>query len=390
MKRIILISILVLFVLVSFSETLWGIPAFARKYRMSCKTCHEPFPRLKAYGEEFAGNGFVLADKKAPRYTVNTGDDKLDLIRDFPFALRMDAFLSYNNSKTESTDLSTPYNIKLLSGGALAKNISYYFYFYFSERGKVVGLEDAFLMFNDVFGSGISLAIGQFAVSDPLMKREMRLTFEDYHVYKVKVGLSTATLSYDRGLMFGYTIPKGPDLVFEVLNGTGIEEANVFKNFDDDKYKNFLGRISQDIGENLRIGAVGYWGKEGPESMENKITMYGGDATLSLGPLELNLQYLERTDDNPYMSSMSPMEVKTKGALAELIFIPVKSDGMLYSVGLFNWLDSDDDTIDYESIAFHVGYLTHRNIRFIAEVGYISKSIFGKYTRFVAGIIAAF
>lgn len=390
MKRIVLTASLVLFFVVSFSESLWGIPSFARKYRMSCKTCHEPFPRLKAYGEEFAENGFVLADKKAPRYTMDTGDDKLDLIRDFPLALRMDAYLSYNNSNTKSSDLSTPYNIKILSGGALAKNISYYFYFYFSERGKVAGLEDAFLMFNDVFGSGISLSLGQFAVSDPLMKRELRLTFEDYHVYKVKVGLSTATLSYDRGLMLGYTIPKGPDLVLEVLNGTGIEEANVFRNFDDDKYKNLLGRISQGIGENLRVGAVGYWGKEGPEGMENNVTMYGGDATLSFGPLELNLQYLERTDDNPYMSDHNPIEVKTRGGLAELIFIPAKSDGMLYCVGLFNWLDSDDDSIDYESVAFHVGYLTRRNIRFTAEIGHISKSVFGKYTRFVAGLIAAF
>ena len=48
--------------------TLDAMPAFARKYQMSCKTCHSPFPKLKPYGEEFAGNGFVLKDKEAPRY----------------------------------------------------------------------------------------------------------------------------------------------------------------------------------------------------------------------------------------------------------------------------------------------------------------------------------
>ena len=35
-----------------------AIPAFARKYRFSCTTCHAPFPRLKPYGDEFAGRGF--------------------------------------------------------------------------------------------------------------------------------------------------------------------------------------------------------------------------------------------------------------------------------------------------------------------------------------------
>ena len=34
-----------------------AIPAFARKYRFSCNTCHVAPPKLKAYGDEFAGNG---------------------------------------------------------------------------------------------------------------------------------------------------------------------------------------------------------------------------------------------------------------------------------------------------------------------------------------------
>ena len=128
------------------------MPAFARKYQMSCKTCHAPFPKLKPYGEEFAANGFTLKDKEAPRYFADTGDEKVSLIRDLPFALRLEGFASLNNGNGRTLDLSTPYLIKLLSGGELFRSVSYYFYFFFSERGKVAGLEDAFLMFNDVIG----------------------------------------------------------------------------------------------------------------------------------------------------------------------------------------------------------------------------------------------
>lgn len=64
-----------------------AIPAFARKYSMSCKTCHAPAPKLKDYGEEFAANGFELKDKEAPRYYQDTGDDQVSLIRDFPLAI---------------------------------------------------------------------------------------------------------------------------------------------------------------------------------------------------------------------------------------------------------------------------------------------------------------
>ncbi len=67
-----------------------AIPAFARKYDMSCSTCHAPIPKLKPYGEEFAGNGFQLADKEAPRFLRETGDDELLLMRELPFALRLE------------------------------------------------------------------------------------------------------------------------------------------------------------------------------------------------------------------------------------------------------------------------------------------------------------
>ena len=171
---------LLLFISSFFSEEILAIPAFARKYSMTCKTCHSPFPKLKPYGDEFAANGFVLKDKDAPRYYVETGDNDLSLIRDLPLAIRLEGYLTYNNNKSENSDFSAPYIIKLLSGGSITKNISYYFYFFFTERGEVAGLEDAFLMFNNLFSSDLDFYIGQFQISDPLFKRELRLTFEDY------------------------------------------------------------------------------------------------------------------------------------------------------------------------------------------------------------------
>jgi hypothetical protein len=38
-----------------------AIPAFARKYGVSCQMCHDPVPRLNAAGEAFAANGFQFA-----------------------------------------------------------------------------------------------------------------------------------------------------------------------------------------------------------------------------------------------------------------------------------------------------------------------------------------
>src|SRR6056297_3994273 len=97
MKRKLLYTLLVFFAFGFIAEKSSAIPAFARKYRLSCKTCHSPaMPKLKPYGDTFAGNGFKLSDEEAPRYFVPAGDDKLSLIRNFPLAVRMDGFIRYD------------------------------------------------------------------------------------------------------------------------------------------------------------------------------------------------------------------------------------------------------------------------------------------------------
>jgi len=371
--------------------SLEAMPAFARKYSMSCKTCHAPFPKLKPYGEEFAANGFVIKDKDTPRYFVDTGDPALSLLRELPIALRLEGFLGYNNADTRQIDFLSPYILKFLSGGAITKNISYYFYFFFSERGEVAGIEDAFVMFNDLFGSDLDLFVGQFQVSDPLFKRELRLPFEDYQIYGTTPGDSLIDLTYDRGVMLTYGFPTGTDVTVEVLNGTGIGEANVFRGFDQDPYKNVFLRLSQEVVPAFRLGGMGYFGKERPEEIVNSVTMFGGDATLSVKPFELNLQYVERRDSNPYFATILPLEkVMTRGAFAELIYLPKGDDSRWYGAGLFNWVDSDQADLRYTAATAHVGYLLRRNLRLTTEATYVFRgpyALSGGYVRLGAGII---
>jgi hypothetical protein len=389
MKKMNLFLSVILILIVS-SQT-FAIPAFARKYNMSCQTCHAPFPKLKAYGDEFAGNGFALADKDAPRYYINTGDDQLSLLREIPLALRIEGYTTFNNLNSKKYDFSAPYLIKLLSGGTLTENISYYFYFFFSERGEIAGLEDAFLMFNNLFDQDLDLYVGQFQISDPLFKRELRLTFQDYQLYRARPYNSKANLTYDRGIMLTYGLPTGTDIIFEVLNGNGIGAANEYKIFEDDNYKNFFGRISQDIVDGVRIGAFGYLGKETlkdetlPKKFDNKFFMWGPDLTLNYqNKLELNFQYGERKDTE---ASLGLKDVKTKGAFGELIYTPQGDESKWYAVALYNWIDSDQVSLKTNSMTFGLGYLLKRNIRLIGEV---TNNFRHKYNQLTFGIISAF
>ncbi len=391
MKKLSVVLLVWVFGILALGEQLFAIPAFARKYQMSCSTCHNPFPRLKAYGNEFAANGFVLKDKDAPRYVQDTGDDKLSLIRDFPIALRLEGHIVYNQSNLKKLDFGTPYLAKLLTGGSLTKNLGYYLYFYMSERGEVVGIEDAFLMFGNVFGTGISVTVGQFQVSDPLFKRELRLTFEDYEIYRTRPGASAVNLTYDRGIMMAYDFEKGPGIVLEVLNGSGIPQSDAFRTFDSDKYKNLMVRVTQDFGPGVRIGAFGYLGKEAPIGVSNDVWILGADVTLSFGAkFVLNAQFVERRDDNPFFRVVAPSEVKTHGGFAELIFMPHGDGSPWYLVGLANWVDSDQDALDYQSAGAHLGIILRRNVRLVTEFTYIFKGSFDKHLRAGIGFVTAF
>ena len=60
-----------------------GIPAFARKYGVTCAMCHDPIPKLNPYGEQFMANGYVLAPGDTTG-TTSAGDPMLMLNSTFP------------------------------------------------------------------------------------------------------------------------------------------------------------------------------------------------------------------------------------------------------------------------------------------------------------------
>lgn len=395
MKNTFTITVLTFLILTIVSSDVIAIPAFARKYNMTCKTCHSPFPYLKAYGNDFAGNGFQLKDKDAPRYYIDTGDEELSLLRDFPLAVRLEGYVTYNQEKSEQSDFTTPLLFKLLTGGAITKDVAYYVY-YILESGEPGKIEDAWIMFNNMFGSELDFTIGQFQVCDPLFKRELRLTRDDYYIYKVRPGNSMVDLTYDRGIMLNYGFESGTDFTLEVVNGSGIGESFHNGNFDNDKYKNVFGRISQDAGEHFRIGAMGYWGKEEHEIYineeeylypQNELWILGGDATISFDPLELNLQYVERNDDNPNFYNDEKVAIKTRGAFGELIFRPEGDESNWYAVGLFNWIESDQTDLNLKQLGIHFGYLLRRNIRLVAEY---SQNFTNEYGTIGLGFVTAF
>lgn len=384
-------------------ESASAIPAFARRHKLSCSTCHAPFPRLKAFGDDFAANGFALPEDDNDRDYVAAGDDLMRVNKDFPVAVRLDAFvtLAEDEEGDLKTDLQSPFGLKLLSGGTLARNVGYYFYFFLSERGEVAGIEDAYVHFNDVGGVPLDILVGQFQACDPLMKRELRLTYEDYLIYKMRIGRSNLNLAYDRGVILAYDLPRsGSNVIAMVLNGNGKDPATD-AGFDSDKYKNFFLRFSQDVGKYASVGYFGYYGDElgvdpdpdnlpdttvsGP-AVHNRVLYHGPDLKAGNGTLDLSFQYLQRRDTNPGFYALED-RVETDGMVGELVISPHQDRSRHVMTLLYNRIDSEWNVHDRESWTVGVSRLSQRNLRLTAEYTYDSEQ---KTGRAAVGLVSAF
>ncbi len=372
----------------------FAIPGFARRYKVSCMLCHNPVPTLNAFGDQFAANGYRLAPGEVSADTLATGDPLLTLTQDLGLAFRLDAYVREYTDGDVSTDFETPYALKLLASAPISKTISYYFYTFLFERGEIGGVEDALIIFNDIGGKPADLSVGQFQVSDPLFKRELRLEYEDYAIYRVRMGDSPVDLTYDRGLLAAVDV-LGFGITGQALNGNGRGPAQANRRFDSDFGKNFALHLTRDLAPGLRLGGFGYFGRTTSESLRNETTMLGLDATIARGPLELNFQYLHRNDDRPTFEAVR-RRTDVDGGFAELLVRPRGS--RWHGFALYNLVNTTDPVLSlrlgeaepldrYETITGGVGYLLRRNFRVTGEA---THDIEQGGVRWTLGFVSAF
>ena len=364
---------LVLLAAAATASPLEGIPAFARKYGVSCAMCHDPIPKLNPYGELFLANGYALSPGDTTGAT-SAGDPLLVMSSTFPIAMRLDAYLRAQSGQNVRTDFQTPYVVKILSGGPLARNVSYYVYMVLAEDGAIGPLEDANVTFSELFGAPLSVTVGQFQIIDPLWKRELRITLEDYAILKQSPGSSSANLTYDRGLMVGFDPTSTTSIVAELVNGNGIDAAGAGGTFDEDSPKTGFLAVMQDVGA-FRLSLLGYYGNQeftptGGSAVTNRTRMIGPAVSARFGAIDIGAQYLYRDDSDPDFLGGAPAEVSTRGGFAEVNWWPRGRSGRWLVTGLFNSVNSSTPGLDYESGSLNLSWLYGRNLRLASEFTY--------------------
>jgi hypothetical protein len=356
-----------------------AIPAFARLHHASCSLCHDPIPRLTAFGEMFVANGYRFYPGEPTPDAMPTGDPLLALPDRLRLAMRLDAYATAYANGRAATDFQTPYALKLISGGPLTEHLSYYVYFMLSERGETGSIEDAYVSWNRPAGAPVDVSVGQFQMSDPVIARELRLEYQDYAIYGARIGNSPAALTYDRGVMVSADL-AGFGITGELVNGNGNGAASASRRFDNDPNKSLFGHVSRDLTDGVTLGALGYLARQqgaapsGP-AVADRIWMLGGDARLAHGPVELRGQFIHREDHSPTFTLNEP-EAVTNGGFAELLLH--RTGARWYGIGLYNLIHTNRPLLDpglggptgitrYETITASVGYLWQRNVRTYGE-----------------------
>ncbi|KKL90768.1 hypothetical protein LCGC14_1901400, partial [marine sediment metagenome] len=178
------------------ATTASAIPAFARKYKTSCSTCHEAFPRLNAVGEAFRLGGYRFADDE-----LYVKDEKLELGDEAykkvwpqaiwptdipwlpPLAIVFDSkFLMNTNGQGDArSEFLFPNTAKLIGAGSMGDNMSFYFELGFARgveggegahhsesAGGTITEVEGWLQFEDLVGpeNAVNLRVGTVGMQE--------------------------------------------------------------------------------------------------------------------------------------------------------------------------------------------------------------------------------
>jgi len=202
----------ILFIVIAFLS--WGIfprdakaiPAFARKYKTSCMTCHAPFPTLTAVGEAFRLNGYKLPEANelyVKEQPVSMGAEPYkkvfpeaiwpsDIPGVPPISMHITGSVNVDTGGTSKnhTAFNSPGELAILGAGSFGRDFSFFAHAAFEkdESGDTSTETLAWLMWQDLFSGLLGKNhlnikagnVGRQSITLPNTRNENSFTIESY------------------------------------------------------------------------------------------------------------------------------------------------------------------------------------------------------------------
>jgi hypothetical protein len=350
MKRIMfLLSVVVL--LLAAGEQAYSLPAFARKYKTSCATCHVGFPKLNAFGEAFRRNGYQfpghtdLQFMKEDPVSLGADGNKAafpdaiwpgSIPGSSPISLFLDNEVDYNPKANPRFSFAGLGNaIEPVAGGTLGEDVSFWMQASLNFDGTVE-LNRIMLIFSNLIGDSYALnarigviepGIFSFSTHRAWMEgywmttrpfsNDMAWTLEETQRGLELNGMAGGRFGYSAGLVEGFGAAHDNKDIYEHVTYKfgGLPLDGVVENGSaQDNSQPY-------IDNSLTLGAFGYEGNAviGPDSASqtNTFTMFGGDFNAWIDRFNLFGGVGLRTDDQPFVGVLN-QNAKTTVWFAEL------------------------------------------------------------------------
>ncbi len=320
-----------------FAGQSYAIPAFARKYKTSCVTCHTGFPKLNAFGEAFRRNGYQFPGgtdaeftKEEPVSLGSEGNKKAfpdavwpgTLPASSPLSLFLNGEVDYNPKvDPRFTFGGLGSSIEAVAAGTLGEDLSFWGHVILNGDGTLE-LNRIFVIFSNIIGDSYALN-ARVGVFEPGL-----FSFSTHRAWMEGYWLTTRPFSNDMGWTIEET-QKGIELN-GIARGRFGYSAGIVEGFGAPHAdKDYYGHVTYKFGglpldgvveggaapnnpqpymdNSLTIGAFAYAGKAvmGPDTMlqENKFTMFGGDLNAYYDRLNLFGGIGIRHDDQPFLGT---------------------------------------------------------------------------------------
>ncbi len=403
MKRtLFFISAIILFA--TFAERCYSIPAFSRKYKTSCATCHVAFPKLTAFGEAFRRNGYQFPDggdaeatKEEPVSLGAEGNKKAfpdalwpnTIPGTVPVSVIAELEATYAPKETPKWNFAPlEGEVELMTAGTLGEDVS--FLGEMEIMDDAIEIERASIIFSNLFSGTtamFNLKLGKF---EPGV-----FSFSNHRRISPSYGITTATLGDNMWSL--ESAQKGIELNGVVGDGRlgynmGLVEGR--KNVSNSQ-KDIYGHLNYKISgmrldgavaegaasptaatqpwqdNSIVIGGFAYKGTAtlDPTVEDDEFTMVGGDVNIWLDRLNLIGAFANQHDKSPSIAS--------PGTASDLTSFTVEGSYIVYPwliplVRLENSKVKDAQNSDTRVISA-VQFLIRANVRAALEFNFGSE-----------------
>lgn len=353
-------------------------PAFARKYDVSCHTCHDrAYPELNSFGRQFKENGYQYpAGAEQPyrdRTSASPGTilDRIGLWRELPIALRAQGAVEIpvdaGASNRNSVNFRLLENLFLVGGGSLYKDISFFFS---SSVAPSPGLHTATVGFHNLFFGEhhLNFRFGELLLFDFLHTEHRSLMREGNLSATVRVGLNPTVLdtSHLGFEIYGRLFKEHLFYQFDVVQGAqGLDGLS-----DLDSRKDLFGQLQLHFLDRQVLGALAYWGSTQVTDpahyvavrFTDPLLIVGGDAEFHLGRLSFYGHGLYGRHENPtgvnHVVTYEGVRAEITASLTRNLLAIVRFDGVF---------SHDDPTLERRFLSAHATYLVLTNLKVSAE-----------------------